>query len=217
MPNSPRFLLLCALSLGLSALALETPAWANAAERAFSGKVLILAKTPPTRFSSEGAFVKFLRSNSVKTVSQNAEGTWEFETMAFFKQPLGDYEVEIVFFDVTSGKSTDKRRFVNAYTQFTQDRTTRTLSGKTKLIRPDFDANRTYMIVARSKGVELARGEFSTRGISQAQIDYDKHMAKEQARMEKSMRELEERARQQEEAERKRQERENKKAAENVF
>ncbi|MCU0662109.1 MAG: hypothetical protein MUC50_07255 [Myxococcota bacterium] len=212
-----RFLVLTVVVLGLCVLTFDSEAFAGGANKAFAGKVVILAKVPPMRFSSEGAFVSFLRHNSVKTVSQNIEGTWEFETMAFFKRPLGDYEVEIVFYDVTNGKSEGQRRFVNSYTQFTQDRTTQTLSGKTKLIRPDFDANKTYMIVAQNKGVELARGEFSTRGITQAEIDSQKRFAKEQAEMEKSMKDLQERARQQQEAERKRQDKESKKVADNVF
>lgn len=203
------------LSLGL--LSIGSIARAGGAEKTFGGKVLVLAKVPPSRFSSEGAFVSFLRSNSVKTVSQNAEGTWEFETMAFFKKPLGDLEIELIFYDITNGRSPDQRRMVNSYTQYTQDRFTRTLSGRTKLIRPDFDANRTYLIVAQNRGVELAKGEFSTRGISQAEIDSQKRFAKEQAEMEKSMKELEEKARQQEQQEAKRQEKQNKKAADNMF
>lgn len=164
--------------LGLCLLVFDSSVSAGGAPQAFEGKIVILSKDPPLSFPSKTAFANFLRQNSVKEVTQNAEGTWEFETMTCFKQPLLDFEVELVFYDITDGKTEDARRYVNSYFQYTRDHSAQTLSGRTKLIRPDFDANRTYMIVAQSRGVELARGEFSTCGIPQAQIDAEKRLAR---------------------------------------
>ena len=69
------------------------------------------------------------------------------------------------------------------------------------------------MIVAQSRGRELAKGEFSTRGTSQAMIDHQKKMENLQKEMEESMKDLEKKAKEQEE----RQERENEQAAEDLF
>lgn len=190
---------------------------ARAVEDIFAGKVLILKKKPPSYFRTKNGFAGFLRQQSTGTVYESQDKTWEFETMAFFRKPLGDYEVELMFYDIRDGRSENQRRFVNSYTQYTQDRNTRILAGKTKLIRPHFDADIKYMIIAQSHGKELAKGEFTTRGTSQAAIDQQKRYEHVQAEMEKSMKDLEKKAKEQEAAEKKRQEEQNKNAAKDLF
>lgn len=185
---------------------------ARSAEAVFGGKIFILKKRPPSYFNSKNGFVSFIRNNSTKTVHENNEKTWVFETMAFFKRPLGDYEVEMMFYDIEGGKSKNARRFVNSYTQYTQDRNARSLSGKTELVRPHFDANTRYLIIAQSHGKEVATGEFATRGTSQAAIDSQKRYEHTQKEMEKSMKDLERRAKEQEEREKK-----NKNASDSLF
>jgi hypothetical protein len=164
----------------------------------YAGRFLILKKKPPSYFGTQGKFAKFIRKYSTKTVYENTDRKWVFETMAFFKKPLGDYEVEVVFYDIAHGKSKDKRRFVASFIQYTQDRNTRILFGKTELVRPDFDADKHYLVVARSRDVELATGSFKTRGTTQAAIDEQKRLEHEQKEMEKSMKELEQKAKEQE-------------------
>ncbi|MCP4600347.1 MAG: hypothetical protein GY847_07415 [Proteobacteria bacterium] len=179
----------------------------------FGGKVFLLKKRPPSYFRSKGGFVKFIRRNSIKVVYENEDREWNFQTMSFFKRPLGDYEVEMVFYNIEKGRSKGRRHFVDSFTQYTQDRNTRSLSGKTKLIRPSFDANIRYMVIAQSHGIELAKGEFSTKGTSQAAIDQQKRYEKIQKDMEKSMKELEKKAKEQEQQQKK----DNKKAADELF
>jgi hypothetical protein len=187
---------------------------ANSVERAFAGQILLLKKRPPGYFKSQSGFIQFLRSNSISTISENEEQTWTFETMAFFKQPLEDYEVEMVFYDVEYGTGKDQRRFVTSYSQYTQDRNTRSVSGKTKLIRPEFDAYKRYMIVAQNRGKELAKSKtFETRGTSQAAIDQEKRYNATMKEMEKSMKDLEQRVKEQQENQKKKSE----KAAEDLF
>lgn len=164
----------------------------------YAGRFLILKKKPPNYFNTQGKFASFIRKYSTKVVYENTDRKWVFETMAFFKKPLGDYEIEVVFYDITRGKSKDKRRFVASLIQYTQDRNTRILFGKTELIRPDFDAGKHYMIVATSRDLELAKGTFKTRGTTQAAIDEQKRIDHEQKEMEKSMKELEQKAKEQE-------------------
>ncbi|MCP4679120.1 MAG: hypothetical protein GY854_27240 [Deltaproteobacteria bacterium] len=171
-------------------------------EGRFAGKIFILKKRPPSYFKSQGAFASFLRKNSIKKVEENEDNEWMFRTFAFFKRKLGDYEVDMVFYNVNRGSSKSQRVFVDTFTQMTQDRNTRSLEGKCRLTRPSFDANIDYMIVAQNAGKELAKGFFRTRGMSQAAIDQQKRFEHEQKEMEKSMKDLEAKAKAQEEDER---------------
>ena len=186
-------------------------------ENVFAGKVLILKKRPPSHFKTTGGFVQFLRKNSKKVVYANEKNQWNFETMSFFRKPLGDYEVEMVFYDVENGKSKDKRKFVDSFTQYTQDRNTRILSGKARLTMPSFDANKSYMIIVQKRSKEVAKGYFSTKGISQAEIDQQKRLDYEMKQMEKSMKELQEKARKQEEEQKKKEQEQDKKAGDDMF
>jgi len=189
---------------------------AAGAESVFAGKVLVLKKQPPNYFKTKGGFVQFLRANSVKTVYESEDHTWSFPTMSFFKRPLGDYEVQVVFYDVTKGSSDDKRKFVDTYGQNTMDRNTRSLFHKVRVTRPLFDAQKDYQIVMQSMGKDLARGYFSTKGVTQAALDQQKRLDHEMQKMEESMKQLEKLAKEQEEAEKKKEE-ENKKAADDLF
>jgi hypothetical protein len=188
---------------------------ARRAEDVFAGKVVVLKKRPPVSFKTGDGFVQFLQANSMRTVYADADNTWTFETMAFFRRALGDWEVEMVFYDVENGSSDGSRRFVDSFTEYTQDRNTRVLSGKCHLIRPSFDANKNYMIVVMHKSEELAKGFFSTKGISQEQIDNQLRADAEVKKMEASMKELEQKVKEQEEAAKK--SKENEKAADDLF
>jgi hypothetical protein len=187
---------------------------AKGVESIFAGKVLVLRKAPPTYFKSKNGFVKFLRGNRVSTVYENKDHTWTFPTMSFFKRPLGDYEVQVVFYDVTAGKTDAKRKFVDSYGQNTMDRNTRSLFHRVQITRPAFDAKRNYMIVMQGGGGrELAKGFFSTKGVTQAALDEQKRIEYEMKKMEESMKDLQKKVKEQEEREKK----ENDKAADDLF
>lgn len=190
---------------------------ARGAEDVFAGKVLLLKKRPPSYFKTKGGFISYLRSHSIKSVHANEDNTWTFETMSFFRRPLGDYEVEMVFYDVENGSSKSKRRFADSYTQYTQDRNTRILSGKAHLTRDSFDAHKKYMIVVQHKGRELAKGFFTTKGVSQAALDQQKRVEAEMKKMEESMKQLQKLAKEQEEEQKKKEAEENEKAADDLF
>lgn len=203
-----------ALFLALAMLITSIPLIGSAVEKAFAGRVLVLAKRPPSRFNTRGAFIKYLRTHSINRVQQNENQEWEFETMAFFRRPLGDYECEIAFYDVTDGKGA--RRFVDGYAQQTMDRNTRILAHKARLTRPQFDANRNYQIVVQHRGRELARGSFSTSGTTQQAIDNQKRLEHEMKKMEAMVEEMERKAKEQEEREQKEAE-EDKSASDGLF
>jgi hypothetical protein len=186
-------------ALAAALLCVALGVMANQAEDTFAGRILILKQKPTGWFKSPAAFVSFLRANSVKVVYEDKNKSWHFETFAFFKKPLGDYEVTLVFYDVENGRGEGQRKFVNSYTQYTQDRNARSLSGTTELIRPDFDANRTYLIIATNAGKEVANGEFQTKGTTQASMDQQALIEKQQAELQQQMKEIEQKAKEQEE------------------
>lgn len=206
-------ILAAAILAGLFVVVIAGEVIARRVEDVFAGKVVVLKKRPPTHFKTADGFIGFLRTNAVQTVYADADNTWSFETMAFFRRPLGDLEVDMVFFDVTHGSSEGSRRFVDTFTQYTQDRNTRILSGKCQLIRPAFDANRSYMIVVQHQGDTLAKGSFSTKGVSQEQLDNEKRVAAEVQKMEESMRDLQKKV----EEQNARESEQNKKAADDLF
>jgi hypothetical protein len=204
--------------LGLSALLLASGAWAgNPPPKTLIGKIVVLNQSPPEKFPSNTAFTKFIRTNSINEVSPNDKGNWEFQTMAFFDQPLNDFEVELIFYDITEGSSVDMRRYVNSYTMYTRDHSAQTLAGKTKLIRPDFHANRTYMIVAKSRGFELARGEFSTVGLSEEEGDAESSSTQKQEGENASMKVSEKKPNPKKIAEQERRQEEDNTTAEKIF
>ena len=207
---------LVGIGVASALLVFSVAAAGRSVEDVFAGKVLILDKRPPTYFKTKGAFIRFLRGHSTKKVHENADKEWVFETMAFFRRPLGDYEAQVAFYDVTDGRSDAQRRFVDGYAQQTMDRNTRILSHKARLTRPHFDAGRDYVVQVQSRGNVLARGSFSTRGTSQAAIDQQLRYEAEMKKMEESMKELEKKAKEQKEREKREAEKDDE-AAEDLF
>jgi hypothetical protein len=174
------------------------------AENVFAGKVLVLDKIPPTWFNTKNGFVSFLKKHRTDVISANADNEWNFRAMAFFRKPIGDYEVEMVFYDIGSGSGKGMREFRGSVTQYTQDRNAKSLLGRATLTRPTFDANRKYFVEVQSHGKTLATGNFSTRGVSQNELDQQKRIEHQQKEMQKEMEAMKRREaeqRQQEEAE----------------
>lgn len=180
----------------------------------FKGQIKILTKMPKTWYKSAGEFNSFIRSHSTQKVFETGnDKTWEFNIMAFFKKNLGDNEVTLAFYDVELGS-----KYVDSQIKMTKDYNSDTLMCSVRLTRPPFDANKRYEVVAQDKdGSKLARGNFTTQGTAQANIDQEKRMETMQKEMEKSMKDLERKAKEQEEAQKKQKAQEDKKAADGLF
>ena len=166
--------------------AIHTVFAANA-EKVFAGKVIVIKKIPPTWFNTKNGFVNFLRKNKTDVIHANEDDEWNFKAMAFFRKPIGDYEVEMVFYDIGSGSSKSMREFRGSVTQYTQDRNSKSLLGRATLTRPTFDANRKYFVEVQSHGKTVATGQFATKGISQDQLDQEKRIEAKRKEMEKEM------------------------------
>jgi hypothetical protein len=134
-------------------------------EDVFKGQVIITKKRLPTRYSSGDAFISAVKQAKTDRVwpkeqKGNDEATWKIEYVAFFAKPLDDFEVMVKFYDVTSGG----RKYIAGDAQMTRERGTRVFASDIEVAKPDFDANRKYLLVVETKGRTLAQTTFWLRG-----------------------------------------------------
>jgi len=129
-------------------------------EDLFKGRIIITKKRLPMRFSSAGAFISAVQGNKTDKIWPTEEdgadkGTWNIEYIAFFAQPLNDSEIQVKFFDITSGK-----KYVAGDAQYTRERGSRVFSSSIQLAKPEFDVRKHYMMTAESRGRIIATTSF---------------------------------------------------------
>ncbi|HTA18532.1 MAG TPA: hypothetical protein VK989_04530 [Polyangia bacterium] len=99
----------------------------------------------------------------------NDTTTWTVNYAALFARPLGDYEAELKFWDVTKGPA----RFVTSEDQFTRQKDTRAMTGQLKLTSPEFERNHRYLVRLESRHAVLCEVTFWLRGTP---ARYDGHV-----------------------------------------
>jgi hypothetical protein len=171
-----------------------------------SGQIALLIKKPPSNLSfrearSFAGKFEIPGKYKIKEVRQNDQREWIFYTMTMLSQSLTDYDLEIVLYDVSRGRSSDKRRLVKSIYHHTIDPSSRNISGKVNLTRPEFDANLAYQMVARSYGRDLAKAVFITRGESTQSIEQAKRLEEVQKELTRANDDLERRLKHQKESE----------------
>jgi hypothetical protein len=128
-------------------------------EDVFKGRIMIMKKRLPMRFSSAGAFISAVNSGKTDklwpTEEDGEKGSWNLEYIAFFAQPLNDSEIQIKFFDITSGK-----KFVAGDAQYTREKGSRIFSSNIVLGKPEFDVRKHYMMTAETRGHVIATTSF---------------------------------------------------------
>lgn len=130
--------------------------------RVFNGKIVLMEKRPPAKFSSDQAFVNFVKKHQKKDIWPKKDNPelWRLEFIAFFKKPADDLEVKVKFFDITEGK-----RFVAGDSVYTSSRQERILVSNMDLPKTAFEPNRKYlMYILNARNVELASTTFTLRG-----------------------------------------------------
>ena len=162
--TSPQRVLIASLSFA-TLMAATQVAVAAKPEDVFKGQVIITKKRLPTRYSSGDAFISAVKQAKTDRVwpkeqKGNDEATWKIEYVAFFAKPLDDFEVMVKFYDVTSGG----RKYIAGDAQMTRERGTRVFASDIEVAKPDFDANRKYLLVVETKGRTLAQTTFWLRG-----------------------------------------------------
>ena len=159
--RKPAFSVLPAVALvGLSQLLCSAEA---AALRAYNGKIVLIKRRAPARFSTKARFRRFLRINRQKFVwpdNGKRGDRWTLRYFAFFKRMHRDVEVKVKFFDITA-----RRRFVAGDAVFLAQRGQRILSSSIVLRKPRFALNRKYtMYITDAANVVLASTVFWLRG-----------------------------------------------------
>jgi hypothetical protein len=90
----------------------------------------------------------------------NDATTWTVNYAALFARPLGDYQAELKFWDVTKGPP----RFITSEDQFTRQKDTRAMTGQLKLTSPEFERNHRYLVRIESRHAVLGEVTFWLRG-----------------------------------------------------
>jgi hypothetical protein len=90
----------------------------------------------------------------------NDTTTWTVNYAALFVRPLGDYQAELRFWDVTKGPP----RFITSQDQFTRQKDTRAMTGQLKLTSPEFERNHRYLVRIESRHAALGEVTFWLRG-----------------------------------------------------
>jgi hypothetical protein len=128
-------------------------------EDVFKGRIIITKKRMPMRFSSPGAFVQALQASKTDKIWPTEEdgdkGSWNIEYIAFFEKPLMDSEIQVKFYDITSGK-----RYVAGDPQYTREKGSRIFGSSIQLAKPEFDVRKHYMMTVESRGRVLATTSF---------------------------------------------------------
>ena len=86
---------------------------------------------------------------------------WTVNYVAFLARPLGDFEAELTFWDVTAK---GRPRLVRSDEQFTRHKDTRVLAGQLSVSSPEFERNHRYVARLTNRRVELAEVTFWLRG-----------------------------------------------------
>ena len=130
-------------------------------EDVFKGKIIITKSRLPMRFSSAGAFVAALQKNRTDKIWPTEEkgpeqGTWDIEYVAFFAQPLNDSEIQVKFYDITSGD----KRYVASDPQYTREKGSRVFGASIQLAKPEFDVRKHYLMTVESRQHVIAQTQF---------------------------------------------------------
>ncbi|HEY0712536.1 MAG TPA: hypothetical protein VGF45_07675 [Polyangia bacterium] len=154
-----------ALAVGVAAGGWPSAAQAAKPEDVFKGKIIITKDRLPTRFASESAFVAAIRKASVDKVwpteeKGNDHALWTLEYIGFFAKPLNDTEVSVKFWEASAGS----QRYIAGDEQYISDKTTRVFAARITLGKPEFEANKKYLMTMESRGRVIASTSFWLRG-----------------------------------------------------
>jgi hypothetical protein len=108
----------------------------------------------------------FLRAQTVTMVWPREEHgnevtTWTVNYVALLDRPLGDFEAELSFWDVTKR---GQAHLVRSEDQFTRQKDTRVLAGRVEVSSPEFERNHKYLARLESRHVLLGEVTFWLRG-----------------------------------------------------
>jgi hypothetical protein len=147
------------------AFALPSRVHAAKPEDVFKAKIIITKNRLPTKFASQGAFIAAVQNARIDKVWPKEEqgndvAVWEIEYIAFFANPLNDHQVNVKFWEITSGS----QRYVAGDEQFTREKGSRVFASSVSLSKPDFEQNKHYLMTMESGRRLIASTTFWLRG-----------------------------------------------------
>jgi len=133
-------------------------------EDVFGGKIIVSERPFPMEARSADAYIAAVKKQGKDRFIEDKENKhWRIFYAAFFKAPVNDLDVNLKFFDITSGE-----RLVEAYDQNLADTGQRALVGKVTLKRGDgtggYDPNTKIKMVMLSRGKVIATAVFTVIG-----------------------------------------------------
>ncbi len=140
---------------------LALPALARPPEDVFAGTIRVYSERPP-EFRSDVQANAWYRTAATEQVARSHEGDWAVDVVAFLEDPIDDFEVTLLFYDVSDGG----RRFVRSTTAMIHDRDARIVRKRVTLREPEFHPRRWYEVVVTARRTERARpARFFTDGV----------------------------------------------------
>jgi hypothetical protein len=134
-------------------------------EDVFKNKIIICKERLPSKFPSAGAFIAAVQKARIDKIwpqeeQGNDHAVWNLEYIAFFAQPLNDNEVNVKFWEITTGS----QRYVAGDEQFTRERGSRIFASSISLKKPEFEQNRRYLMTMENGRRIIASTNFWLRG-----------------------------------------------------
>ena len=133
--------------------AITAPALALGPADSFRRSIRLFTRTPPASFESDEQATSWYRSFSVDRVRRGEDGTWTLDAVVFLAEPLHDFEVQLMFYDVSDGP----RRFIRTTAAMVGNRDARVVKKHLVLRHPEFNPQRYYEIVATRQRREVTR------------------------------------------------------------
>ena len=150
---------------GLSACALGPLAFSAPAEAQRLRARVYLTQAALSRRLSERQVISFARGHQARRLQETTdqpipEREWRANLVASFNRPIGDFEFQVLFYDLEEG-----RRFLGpALSIMVSDRNQKTFVQRVRLERPQFKPNRRMELVVTVRRQEVGRTRFETVG-----------------------------------------------------
>lgn len=136
-------------------LIMATTLFARLVQDIYAGKIVILDQLAPRFWPNDNWILNFLKKHSVTKIQENEKKEWVVNFMAFFKTPINDREVNVIFYDINDGFE----KYIISYQLMLMDSSVRIIGDKQILTRDHFKPNRWYKMKIISKGKKVAESQ----------------------------------------------------------
>jgi hypothetical protein len=131
-----------------------------------TAQIYIVQGRVPSSLPGKDGIVKFGRKNHRNTLQEVTgvpvkERSWLAKLIVQFQQPIGDWEYDILFFELTGSQRENVGPIVTVHVS---DRNERTFVQKVELKRPEFKPKAKMELVLRVRGREAGTRRFTLAG-----------------------------------------------------